>query len=160
MAEKTTKASASPKQADPSQPTPAPTSGVSTQQGMGFTGAGSDGRTVRSDKNALRAGDFNRTQDLAVKATPKDVAKVSGPQINPSIEQGQDKAFNSWVRAAHESGNPEQYSPMQAAQNIRDKARGDAAAPANLIDDANDEDTRWVAENVKGEPVRTDKQSQ
>jgi hypothetical protein len=127
-------------------------SGTSTQQGAGSQGTPSNQLT---DKEALKAADFKATQEAADKLTPTNVADVNpGNNLNPVVEKGADKEFNTWVRAAHTAGNPEQFSPMQAAQNVRDAQAGTTGAGTNRIDDPNDEDTRWVAENVKGEPVQ------
>jgi hypothetical protein len=107
------------------------------------------------DKTALRSADFRRATDLAEKNAPTSVSDVNpGNQLNPEVKEGQDADFNSWVRAQHEGGSPEQFSPMQAAQNVRDRASAATAAPENRLDDPNHEDTLWVAKNVKGEPVQ------
>lgn len=69
----------------------------------------------------------------------------------PSVEKGADRDFNSWLRKAHENGNPEQLTPMQAEQNIRDKAVGEPTIAKHH--DLSHEDTRWVVENVLGEQL-------
>ena len=106
------------------------------------------------DEVALRSADFDAATDAARKVTPTSVEEVNpGNQLNPEIKTGQDADFNTWVRRQHEGGSPEQFSPMQAAQNVRDRASAANAAPANKLDDPNHEDTQWVAQHVKGEPV-------
>lgn len=131
---------------------------MTDKKSTGSTSSGdakSESRQSKQDKEALRSADFGRAKDLAEKVTPKSVAEVNpGNQLNPEVKTGQDAEFNSWMRAQHEGGQPEQYSPMQAAQNIRDRAQAANAAPANKLDDPNHEDTLWVAQNVKGEPAQ------
>lgn len=104
---------------------------------------------VSSNDDVKRVTDFEGTQEAAKQASP-DTAKDAGE--NPEIKKGADKDFNAWMRKAHEAGNPEQLSPMQAEQNIQDKVVN-SNEPENRIDDLNDEDTRWVVENVKGEKL-------
>lgn len=66
--------------------------------------------------------------------------------LTPSIEKGSDANFNTWIRKAHENGNPEQLSPMQAEQNIKDKPT-EPEAPVSSQHDMSHEDTRWVVEH-------------
>lgn len=66
--------------------------------------------------------------------------------FTPSVEKGADKAFNTWLRKAHENGNPEQLTPMQAEQNIRDMARPEESTIGKQHD-MDHEDTRWVVEH-------------
>lgn len=122
---------------------------------MADTSSSSNQSQKAQDAEAVKAADFQATEDAAEKAAPSSVTEVNpGNNLNPVVEKGADKDFNAWVRAAHTSGNPEQFSPMQAAQNIRDAVAGQTATGTNRIDDTSDEDTRWVVENVKGEKVQ------
>lgn len=74
--------------------------------------------------------------------------------FTPSVEKGADKDFNTWLRKAHENGNPEQLTPMQAEQNIRDMAQDTSAVAEHH--DLSHEDTRWVVENVLNEDIPAD----
>lgn len=87
------------------------------------------------------------TEDAAVEAIKTSKER----DFTPSVEKGADRDFNTWLRKAHEQGNPEQLSPMQAEQNIRDKAV-ETPATSNLHD-LDHEDTRWVVKNVLGEEL-------
>lgn len=82
-----------------------------------------------------------KTEDAAVKAIQESKKR----DLTPSLEKGSDKAFNTWLRNAHENGNPEQLSPMQAEQNIRDLPQ--EQPQVNKIHDMSHEDTRWVVEH-------------
>lgn len=62
-----------------------------------------------------------------------------------SVEKGSDKAFNTFVRRAHEFGNPEQLTPMQEEQRIRDMGGDKPTVSKNH--DMSHEDTRWVVEH-------------
>lgn len=85
-------------------------------------------------------------------AAEKAIEASKERDMVPSVEKGSDAAFNTWVRNAHENGNPEQLTPMQAEQNIRDKAT--VPAPAlSQVHDLDHEDTRWVVKNVLHEDL-------
>lgn len=87
------------------------------------------------------------TEDAAIKAAETSADR----NFTSSMEKGADADFNSFVRKAHEGGNPEQLSPMQIEQNARDKAKPQAGISEHH--DLDDEDTRWVVKNVLGETL-------
>lgn len=91
--------------------------------------------------------DTEKAAEAAIKTDEKR-------DFTPSVEKGADKDFNTWLRKAHENGNPEQLTPMQAEQNIRDKAV-DVPGIAEHHD-LSHEDTRWVVKNVLGEDIPED----
>lgn len=92
----------------------------------------------------------NPRQDTE-KAAEAAIETSRGRDFTASIEKGADREFNTWIRKAHENGNPEQLTPMQAEQNIRDK---DISQPhISQHHDLNHEDTRWVVQNVLGETL-------
>lgn len=91
--------------------------------------------------------DTEKAAETAIKTSEKR-------DFTPSVEKGADKEFNTWLRKAHENGNPEQLTPMQAEQNIRDKAVDTPTIAAHH--DLSDPDTRWVVENVLGEDLPAD----
>lgn len=80
------------------------------------------------------------------KAAEEAIETSKDRDFTPSIEKGADKDFNTWVRKAHEFGNPEQLSPMQAEQALRDKPT-QPEQQVNSRHDMSHEDTRWVVEH-------------
>lgn len=91
------------------------------------------------------------TEEAAVQA----IETLKDRDFTPSVEKGADKDFNTWLRKAHENGNPEQLTPMQAEQNIRDMAKPNEDNIASNHD-LSHEDTRWVVQNVLGETIPAD----
>lgn len=87
------------------------------------------------------------TEAAAIKAAQTSADR----QFTPSMEKGADADFNTFVRRAHEQGNPEQLSPMQIEQNARDKAKPQPNLSSQH--DLDHEDTRWVVQNVLGETI-------
>lgn len=87
------------------------------------------------------------TEAAAVKAAETSAKR----DFTQSVEKGADKDFNSFVRKAHEGGNPEQLSPMQIEQNARDKAKDQTTVAKQH--DLSDPDTRWVVKNVLQEDI-------
>lgn len=84
-------------------------------------------------------------------AAEKAIETAKERDMTPSIEKGADRDFNTWLQNAHENGNPEQLTPMQAEQNIRDKAVTNPSVANHH--DLSHEDTRWVVKNVLGEEL-------
>jgi hypothetical protein len=81
------------------------------------------------------------------KAAEAAIDTSKGRDFTASVEKGADKDFNTWMRKAHENGNPEQLTPMQAEQNIRDKAKTEDGNVVSKVHDMSDEDTRWVVDH-------------
>lgn len=88
------------------------------------------------------------------KAAEAAIETSAERDFTPSVEKGADKDFNTWLRKAHEGGNPEQLTPMQAEQNIRDMAKDEPTVAEHH--DLSHEDTRWVVENVLQEDLPAD----
>lgn len=61
-----------------------------------------------------------------------------------SVQKGSDRKFNTWMRKAHENGNPEQLSPMQAEQNKRDEPSSNPKT--DRLHDMSHEDTKWLVD--------------
>lgn len=101
-------------------------------------------------KKVIEETPVNVREDTEKKAEAA-IETIKDRNYTPSVEKGADRDFNTWLRAAHENGNPEQLSPMQAEQNIRDKAQDNPVA--NNLHDLSHEDTRWVVQNVLGEQL-------
>lgn len=91
------------------------------------------------DKTSMNPG--KGTEAAAMKAAQTSAER----QYTPSIEKGADADFNTFVRKAHEQGNPEQLSPMQIEQNARDKAKEQTTIGKQH--DMNHEDTKWVVDH-------------
>lgn len=92
----------------------------------------------------------NPRQDTE-KAAESAIKTSESRDFTASVEKGADKDFNTWLRKAHENGNPEQLTPMQAEQNIRDKRKDEPVV--SELHDLGHEDTRWVVQNVLGEQL-------
>lgn len=90
------------------------------------------------------------TEEAAIKSAETSAKR----QYTTSVEKGADKDFNTFVRRAHEDGNPEQLSPMQIEQNARDKAHDEPKVASQH--DLDHEDTKWVVKNVLQEPLPAD----
>lgn len=82
-----------------------------------------------------------KTEEAAVKSANTSADR----SFTTSIEKGADKDFNTFIRRAHEYGNPEQLSPMQIEQNARDLAKDEETVSRNH--DMSHADTRWVVEH-------------